>query len=131
MVIKITFKESKSKNYPSAIKLAERMGYRNEVLLSGEDILQNWDDFNRLFWMANKWSGFSFYLDGVEMIGKEVNVAFYKIQSEVNRIICERRMKVYQMISCFGERMINKPEEGTDEWANWMIEEYENKMKFK
>ena len=111
--------------------MAERIGNSNEVTLSGEEILTNWDEFNKLFWMVNKWTGFSFFVDNVQMFGREINISFYRIQMEVNKIICERRMKVYQSVDLFGKRMIEKQKEGTDEWANWMIEEYENKVKYK
>jgi hypothetical protein len=97
-MIKIRFKESRSKQFSSILKTAKTLqGYHFSegyhcLSLSYSDVFSNWEAFNILFCGTRNWKSFDLHVDDILIIGKEVSRFYYAIQDVK---ICYRSYLVY------------------------------------
>lgn len=130
------FKNSRSKNFASAVRLAgnfERcqFGYYNSVTIQLKEIFEKWDYFNLLFWAVVDWRGTMLEIDGMKWREHSAMTRFfYAIQDARIQYINYQEYKYYHLHKVYLQDISYDELERTiytESEMNWLIEKFNMK----
>lgn len=101
--LKIIFRQSRSKNYHQALKLASEFdnfnkGELNTIDISMKEIFEKWEFFNLLFWRTVDWKGTVLEWEGMAFHSHtDKTRLFYALQHAHVSYICFLEAKIKQL----------------------------------